>query len=389
MIKKIISVITLILVAMVAYKAFSGTVVLNAREMTMLEATWFAFQNMNDWVLLCLIPEQILMYYAAGQIYFAFLKEQKGIQLKQGKLTRISLEINFVNHALPSGGVSGLAYMIWRLKEFKVTAGQVSFIHVLRYAISALANTLQTWVAVVIVLTGGTVKPDGYWALWLAIAVALGVEAIIFGAWILVRKQKNIDWLSDKAVKVTNRVLTKISHGRKRKFLREEAVAKFFGDLRQDYLEIKRNKKILWKPIFWGSLYSFFELATYWVVAIALGHPEVLPQIMIAEGVASVVGTVMVTPGGMGGYEGAMIAILVATGVDLSVATIMVIVTRACVLLGTIVSGYGFYQQALMKREDKFSQKPTKKANGKEGANQTRPKNGEKKVKTGQKTQTE
>ena len=117
---------------------------------------------------------------------------------------------------------------------------------------------------------------------------------------------------------------------------------------------MKHNKRILWKPIIWGAFYSFLELATYWVVACALGHPEILPQIMIAEGVASVVGTVMVTPGGMGGYEAAFVAIMVATGVDLPTATITVVVTRVFVLIGTIVSGYGFYQHALMSRKDKF-----------------------------------
>ena len=138
------------------------------------------------------------------------------------------------------------------------------------------------------------------------------------------------------------------------KILSEENVAKFFGDLREDYLNLKKNRRILGKPMIWGLFYSFLELATYWVIACALGHPEILPQIMIAEGIASVVGTVMVTPGGMGGYEGAFIAAMVATGVDIHTATITVIVTRVFVLIGTIVSGYGFYQHALMSREDKF-----------------------------------
>ena len=62
----------------------------------------------------------------------------------------------------------------------------------------------------------------------------------------------------------------------------------------------------------------------------------------------------MVTPGGLGGYEGAMVLIMVATGVNPSVAVITVIVTRICVLLGTILSGWGFYQHALMSRKDKF-----------------------------------
>ena len=137
-------------------------------------------------------------------------------------------------------------------------------------------------------------------------------------------------------------------------FLKEEAVNDYFSDLRGDYLAIRKSKRILVKPVLWGAFYAFLELATYWVVAIALGRPEILPQIMIAEGVASVVGTIVVTPGGVGGYEGAMIAIMVATGVDLSTATIVVIVTRVVVMMGTFVSGWGFYQQALMVREDKF-----------------------------------
>lgn len=294
------------------------------------------------------------MYYAAGQIYFAFLRQRKGFKISTPKLTRISLEINFVNHAIPSGGVSGLAYLVWRLKEMHITAGQISFIHVLRYAICALANTLQTWIAIIIVLVTGAVVEGGHWALWIAAAVALGIEAVIFVAWMIVRKQKNVDWLSDNAAKLINRVVRKMTRGKKRKFLKEEAVANFFTDLRNYYLRIMRNKKTLWRPVIWGMFYSFLELATYWVVGCALGHPEILPQIMIAEGVASVVGTVMVTPGGVGGYEGAMIAIMVATGVDLQIATITVIVTRVCVLIGTIVTGYPFYQTALLSRKDKF-----------------------------------
>jgi uncharacterized membrane protein YbhN (UPF0104 family) len=83
---------------------------------------------------------------------------------------------------------------------------------------------------------------------------------------------------------------------------------------------------------------------------------------MIAEGVASVVGTVVPTPGGLGGYEGAMVAIMAATGVDLSVSIIVVAVTRVCVLLGTILSGWGFYQAALLKRSDKFKVGATEEA---------------------------
>ena len=354
MFKKILSVVTILLVALIAWKAFSGSVEIDGQTMTMLEATWYSLQRITGWVLLLIIPEQILMYYAAGQIYFAFLRQRKNFKISQARLTRISLEINFVNHALPSGGASGLGYLVWRLKDFNISAGQISFVHVLRYGICALGNALQTLIAIIIVLVAGCVLPDGYWILWLAGLVAGGIIGLIIIAWLIVRKQKNIDWLAATSSKFINKVVRRLSRGKKHVFLREEQVNKFFADLREDYLHLKQNRHILWKPMIWGLFYSFLELATYWIVACALGHPEILPQIMIAEGIASVVGTVLVTPGGMGGYEGAFVYALVKTGVNLQAATITVVVTRIFVLVGTIVSGWGFYQHALMSRPDKF-----------------------------------
>ena len=44
-----------------------------------------------------------------------------------------------------------------------------------------------------------------------------------------------------------------------------------------------------------------------------------------------------------------------ALGVDLGLATAVVVTTRVIVLMGTIASGYGFYQHAISKlgKEDK------------------------------------
>ena len=368
MFKKILSAVTLVLIAVIAYKAFSAPAPGDMAGMTMLEATWASLKDMNGWVLLLLIPEQLFMYYAAGKIYFAFLQQRKGFKISQGKLTRISLEINFMNHAIPSGGMSGLAYLVWRLKDYNVTAGQISFIHILRYGICALANAAQTVAAIAIILLTGQLVAGGTWALLLAAGIAFGVIGLIVVAWLIVRKQKNVDWLSATATKFINKVVRKISRGKKRKYLKEDDVTRFFGDLRADYLQLKSNRRILWKPFLWGFIYSFLELATYWVVGCAMGHSEILPQIMIAEGVGSVVGTVLVTPGGVGGYEAAFIAVLVATGVPLHVSTITVIVTRVCVLLGTIVCGFVPYQMALLSRPDKFDAKKVEQEIAKENA---------------------
>lgn len=351
MFKKILSVLTLAFVVVLAYQIFSQPVMLDGQEITMFQATLEAMKELNLWVLLLLIPEQAAMYYSAAQIYFAFLKERRKMHLSKLKLTRIALEINFVNHTMPSCGMSGLAYLAWRLRDLKISAGQVSFIHALRYAICAIMNTVQTFIAIIIVLIVGCVPKENYWYLWLAGLLAFGVQVLIAVGLIIVRKQKNVDWVMLKIKKLAGFWTKKFKKSR----FNPDFAERFFADMRQDYLALRRNKRMLWRPALWGLVFSFLELATYWVVGIAMGHPEMLPQIMIAEGVASVVGTVMITPGGVGGYEGAFIAVLAATGVDLSVATVVVVTTRIVIFFGTIASGMGFYQQALLSRDDKFS----------------------------------
>ena len=98
-----------------------------------------------------------------------------------------------------------------------MTAGQISFVHILRYAICALANTVQTFIAIAIVLIAGCVLAGKYWTLGLAALVALGIQTLIVTVCLIVRKQKNIDWLSDKASKFVNGIVRKISRGKKRK----------------------------------------------------------------------------------------------------------------------------------------------------------------------------
>ena len=70
---------------------------------------------------------------------------------------------------------------------------------------------------------------------------------------------------------------------------------------------------------------------------------------MIGVALASVVGSVMPTPGGVGGYEGVMILVMSALGMEVGLSTAIVVTTRVIILVGTIASGYGFYQHAISK----------------------------------------
>lgn len=330
--RTIISVITFVLLVYVVY---------NVRDE--IASTLDYLKDANIWCILLLIPEQLFMYYCAGQMFFSYMRakraEQKNVkEMSAWTLARISFELNFINHAIPSGGFSGLGYIVWRLGPYGATPGQTSFMYGLRYAITVCANQFQTILAIaVLALTSGIVSGAG-WVIWLTLLTSAGIMAVITVIVVIASSKKRINWFVDKASKITSKII---------KALTRDKIEKFFLDLHQDLLTARRNKRYLVKPIIWGIVYSFFEVAVFWVVGISMGHPEILPQIMIGEATASLIGGILPTPGGVGGYEGAMIFIMSTLGVDMGLATAVVITTRILILCGTIASGYGFYQHAL------------------------------------------
>lgn len=360
MFKKILSLITLALVAFVIWGAWD--------QITAATSCIFGGHcieggefSINLFIVFLLIPEQLFMYYCAGKIFFAYMAgkqriaEQKDKGAKETKkistweLARISFELNFVNHAIPSGGVSGLGYITWRLKNYGATAGQVSFMYILRYLITILANQTQTIFAIIFLIITSSVPANAYWMIWLVGAMSVGIIAAIAILITIVSSRKMIRWAAKELTAFANWLVKTITFGKKKQVLELEKVNKYFMDLHEDFLTAKKDKKLLVKPIIWGFLYNFLEIATYEIVALSLGHGEIFPQIMVAEALGSLVGAVLPTPGGVGGYEGSMITVMCILGTNLAVASTVVIVTRVIVLLNTIVSGYGFYQNAISK----------------------------------------
>lgn len=391
--RKILTVLTLILVVFVVW---------SAREDIMSAIGYLA--NTNLFFILLLIPEQLFMYYCAGQIFFSYMaaKGRAEISRRPGRkrkkkataveainvdlatsqkatakaaesstksakspeqpaaakspqkfsswlLARISFELNFVNHAIPSGGFAGLGYITWRLKEFGSSAGQTSFMYALRYAITILSNQFQTIVAIVILIATGGIVEGAWWVVGLTSLICVGIVVGLAAVVIIASSRERINWFARVATKFINGCVNIVTFGHRRQVIKNEQIEDYLGDVYKDLTVARKNKKILIHPIIWGVIYSFLEIATYWLVGISMGHVEILPQIMIAEAIASVIGAVMLTPGGVGGYEGTMIFLMSVLGVDAGLATAVVITTRVIVLIGTIVSGYGFYQNAVSK----------------------------------------
>ena len=345
MFRKALSVITLVLVTLVVW---------NARTEIFAAINYLSQTNLA--VIALLIPEQLFMYFCAGQMFFSYMAAKPEFKkMSVWDLMSISFELNFVNHAVPSGGVSGLGYIAWRLRTFGVSVGQTSFMYLLRYAITICSNQAQTIIAIVFLLIAGGLSVNALWLVWLTCFMSLGIIAAIIIIVVIASNQKRIDKFSSFATKFINRSAKIITFGRKAKVVNYQKVHAYMMDLHKDLIIARQHKKILARPVVWGIVYSFLEVSTYWIVSISMGHPEILPQIMIAEAIGSVIGAVLVTPGGVGGYEGAMIFVMSTLGVSVGLASAVVITTRVVVLIGTIVRGYGLYQRAISQigKEDR------------------------------------
>lgn len=305
-------------------------------------------QETNVLVLLLLIPEQLMMYYACGQIFFSYLKHRKTVkEIPNKDVLKISTELNFVNHAVPAGGIGGIAFLTYRLWPYGVSAGQASFLYLFRYAVTTVINYLQALAAVAVLLICGWMPDEARWIIPVALLMNMGVFFVLWFVIYVASSRKRIQFFSQIVNKVTSAVARFFTFGRKKEMLRKDKVGTYFEDIHQSVKIAKDNKKYLKRPAAWGLVYSLLEIATYWIVAISLGRPELLPFIMVGEAIGSVFDGII--PYGL--YELGMAGVMIALGVDFPTATIVTVMTRVITLLFTIVSGsYPYYKAIRGKR---------------------------------------
>lgn len=331
-----LSVITLLLIAVIIY--FSRSELLHA---------WHLLGQVNLWVLLLLIPGQLLVYYAGGEMIFSYLRAKKSIEaVSSVELTRMSLEMNFVNHVLPSGGVSGISYMTWRLGKHAVPPGRAAMAQVVRFAMTFVAFILLLIVAVIIVTLDGSINR---WIILVSSTlVTLMLGSIIAGIY-LISSQKRMAKTADWVVRSVNKVVRSVTFGRKKTILQRRRVEHFFEEMHDDYLALRHDKKVLVRPLLWAIVFTLADVGLFLITFWALGVPVNPAPVLIAYGVAAMAGFFVITPGGAGAYEAIMVAFLAIAGLSQGIAIAGIVLTRVILLLGTIVFGYIFYQMALVK----------------------------------------
>ena len=336
--RTIISILTIVLVAWVVYENWPDIL-----------ETLDNIQDANIFVILLLIPEQLFMYFACGQIFFSYLKHRKNVQKFTDKeILTISTELNFVNHAVPAGGLGGLAFLTYRLGSYGVTPGQASFLYLFRYAITTVINYVQALIAILVLLVLHLIPQEAMWIIPVALLMNMGVFFALWFVIFVASSSERVETFSRFSAKALNAIIKTVTFGHKKQIMKYETIHKYFADIHESVKVAKEHKKYLKESAMWGFIYSFCEVGTYWIVAISLGRPELLPFIMVGEAIGSVFDGIVT----YGLYELGMAGVMIALGVDFSTATIVTVMTRVIALFFTIISGSWPYYKAIQGKKE-------------------------------------
>ncbi len=298
--------------------------------------------KINAIALLLMLPLQIQNYSAYAHMYQELLS-MLGSKQPFRRMYKISLELNFVNHVFPSGGVSGFSYFTARLKPFGVSTAQATLVQTLRFVLTFASFVILLFVGLFMLALGGSASNM---IILITCSLAfLTVFSIIVGGYVISSK-KRIHSFSQTMTKYVNKVLHVI-RPKHPETIDLKKVERVFNETHDSYLLLREKFPEVRRPFFYSMLANITELATIYVVYIAYGQFINPGAIIIAYALANFAGLIAVLPGGIGVYEGLMTAVLISAGVPAGLAISVTVMYRVINMALSLPVGYFFYHKAL------------------------------------------
>ena len=132
------------------------------------------FENLakvHAWILLLMIPVEILNYHAQTKMYeglFQLVGNKVGYHL----LYKTALEINFINSVFPSAGISGVSYFGMRLRSDKISGTRAAIVQMLKLGLVLISFEILLIFGVFIMAIGGHIND-------LTIAIASSLTTLL------------------------------------------------------------------------------------------------------------------------------------------------------------------------------------------------------------------
>lgn len=312
-----------------------------------LEQAWRLLSEVNLGFLMLVIPITAASYLASGEMIFSYLRQKKLMSgISPWTLMRVSLELNFVNHVLPSGGVSGVSYLNWRMGKLGVSMSRATMAQAVRYVAGFAAMTTLLALSVLLITVDGNINR---WIILMSSILVFIMLVITFGFIYIVKSPSRMHHVAMWVERWVNGIVRRVSRGKAKRVIDIHKLNAFLDDMHDDYLSLSRDKKVLIQPYLWGVGFTVMEIALFYVTFLALGSSVNPASILISYGLASLTGFAVITPGGAGAYEAVMVMVLATAGLSNETAIAGTVLARVIILLVTIVLGYVFYQMTLVR----------------------------------------
>ncbi len=294
------------------------------------------------WYLLSLVfIIQAISYYANAKYYQSVLAIFD-YQVPFYILYELALSVNFVNQVFPTGGVSGASHLSSQLMG-RVPVGKTTLIQLLRYIFTYLSFLVVLVAGFLMLFLGGNVNRITVRIILLMIVVILVGSGVML---VLIRDRSRVEKIAQSGVRGIYRVLNWFSRKKKRQ-LNEQKLKQFFDDFYHGYEILLANPRRWRRPLQYTLLGNLAEVGTVYAVFIAFNHWVNFGAVVVAYLVANIVSLVSVFAGGVGFYEAAMVATLVALGLPLTISLSAVLVYRVLNFWLFLPFGFYFYRKRL------------------------------------------
>lgn len=301
-------------------------------------------KGLSIWPLLAMIPLQILVFWGIGKFYYYFF-DVIGIRAKMGVLFPAMMELNFVNHIFPSGGLSGFSYLTLRLKPLGVSTAKSTLAQLGRFGFGFIVHVLIMFVALFLLAIEGRASS-------LVVFIVSGfVFTLLFSIlvlWFVISSESRSVNFSQLIARLLNKGLRIFMPG-KREPIEIARVTKTFTELHVDYKLIQSNLRRTDLAIFWLAIANVCEFLLLYAVFVAHGTWINPGAAAVALIIASTAGLIAVLPGGLGVFEPLMSAVLIAMGIPPGLAISATLIYRVISLLLSLLAGGFLYQRVVQK----------------------------------------
>ena len=223
-----------------------------------------------------------------------------------GDMVRVELASTAVSHTVPGGTAAGTALAYRLLTVGGVPGADAGFAVSVRGLGSALVLNALLWLALMV-----SIPTTGFNPVYTTAAV-LAVLLIGFFAAIVFLLMRHLP----RAERLLHRIVSVIP------FLDEDRAPEVVRRLAERLRQLGRDRGVLVRVVGWSAAYWLGQAVALWVFLAAFGHRADPISLMVAFGIANVVGVIPVTPRGLGVLEATLIPLLVGFGAGRSEATL-------------------------------------------------------------------